>query len=305
MADRAPLWVSLSASAIRRLPFGRYHLANALARFSPGPFRAHLPSDLGGAAFVCDLQDTISREVCFTGRYEPQETQLALRLLKPGMSVVDVGANWGYFSLVSAHCVGPTGRVLSLEPHPRLSSMLAENVATNGLSQVEVLPLAAGARAGAHAFVGFDEHGGNWGVSRAARGLESADFECATAALDDLLDERGIETVDLVKIDIEGAEADALAGMVRGMSGRRYRNVLLECHPAELTALGVTLEECLAPFSRAGYRGWHIDHSPAMHRRAAAGDVAVSELLAPIDFATLGADPWPHLLWVAPDQPPP
>jgi hypothetical protein len=128
MTDRAPLWVSLSASAIRTLPFGRYHLANVLARFSPGPFRAHLPSDLGGAAFVCDLQDTISREVCFTGRYEPQETQLALRLLKPGMSVVDVGANWGYFSLVSAHCVGPTGRVLSLEPHPRLSSMLAENV---------------------------------------------------------------------------------------------------------------------------------------------------------------------------------
>jgi FkbM family methyltransferase len=195
--------------------------------------------------------------------------------------------------------------VLSLEPHPRLSSMLAENVATNGLSQVEVLPLAAAARAGAHAFVGFDEHDGNWGVSRAARGLEFADFESATAALDDLLDERGIVSVDLVKIDIEGGEADALAGMVRGMTRRRYRNVLLECHPAELTALGVTLEECLAPFSRAGYRGWHIDHSPAMHRRAAAGAVAVSELLAPIDLARLGADPWPHLLWVAPDQPPP
>jgi FkbM family methyltransferase len=302
MTDPAPLWVSLSASAIRTLPFGRYHLANALAKFSPGPFWARLPRDLGGAAFVCDLKDTISREVCFTGRYEPQETQLALRLLKPGMSVVDVGANWGYFSLVSAHLVGPTGRVLALEPHPRLSSMLAENIATNGLSQVQVLPLAAGARSGARAFVGFDEQGGNWGVSRAARDRESADFECPTAALDDLLDARGIDTVDLVKIDIEGAEADAVAGMVRGMTRRRYRNVLLECHPAELTALGVSIEDCQAPLSRAGYRGWHIDHSPAMHRRAAAGDVAVSELLAPIDFARLGADPWPHLLWVASDE---
>jgi len=302
MTESAPRWVSLSASAVRTLPFGRYQLANALAKLAHGPFVARLPQDLGGASFVCDLQDTISREVCFTGRYEPQETQLALGLLESGMTVVDVGANWGYFSLIAAHCVGSAGRVLALEPHPRLSSMLAENVATNRLSQIRPLAVAAGVGSGSRAFVGFDERGGNFGVSRAARDTERGDFECATRAVDDLLDEHSIEVVDLVKIDIEGAEADAIAGMIRGLSQHRYRYALLECHPAELAALGKSLQDCLAPFARAGYRGWHIDHSPAMHRRAASGSVALSELLAPIDHARLGADPWPHLLWAAPSE---
>ena len=102
MRDRTPVWVSLSASAIQALPLGRYQAANALARFAGPPFLARLPADLGGAAFVCDLHDTIAREVCFTGRYEPQETQLVQRLLGSGMVVADVGANWGYFTLVCA-----------------------------------------------------------------------------------------------------------------------------------------------------------------------------------------------------------
>jgi FkbM family methyltransferase len=302
MRDPAPFWVSVSASAIRTLPFGRYHLANALARFAGTPFLARLPPDLGGSSFVCDLHDTISREVCFTGRYEPQETQLALRLLGPGMVVADVGANWGYFTLVCAHLVGRTGRVIALEPHPRLASMLAENVAGNALSQVEVHRVAAGATSESRGFVGFDERGGNWGVSRAAQGSEVPDFESQAVALDTLLDERQAGRIDLVKIDIEGAEAEAIRGMAAGLERHRYRYVLLECHPAELERMGASVEHCLAPFRRAGYRGWHIDHSAAMHRRAAGGAVPTAELLAPIDDRVLASDPWPHLLWTAPGE---
>src|SRR5262245_20997114 len=140
-----PLWLSLTASVVRALPFGRYQLSNAIAKVaSAGPFVARMPRDLGGARFICDLRDSIAREVCFTGRYEPQETQLAMRLLAQGMFVVDVGANWGYFSLACAHRVGASGRVLALEPHPGLSAMLAENVRVNGLAQVELLGIAAG-----------------------------------------------------------------------------------------------------------------------------------------------------------------
>lgn len=305
MIAPAPLWVSLSATAIRTLPFGRYQLANALARFANRPFLARLPADLGGAAFICDLQDTISREVCFTGRYEPQETQLAMQLLRPGMVAVDVGANWGYFTLLCAHRVGAAGRVIALEPHPRLSSMLAENAATNTLSQVEVLKLAAGAGSGARKFVDFDAAGGNWGLSRTAQLSEAADFECESVGLDALLDARGHRRVDLVKIDIEGGEADAIRGMTAGLNARRYRYVLLECHPAELAGLGATVDQCLEPFRRAGYRGWHIDHSLAMHRRAAVSAIPTRELLAAIDADVVASDAWPHLLWAAPGEPPP
>lgn len=299
-----PVWVSLSAFVIRRLPFGRYQLANALGRFAGAPFLASLPGDLGGFRFACDLHDTISREVCFTGRYEPQETQLVQRLLGPGMVVVDVGANWGYFTLVCAHLVGPTGRVIALEPHPRLASMLSANIAADlVLSKVvDACRVAAGVASASKAFVGFDERDGNWGVSRAALGAEVPDFESRTVALDWFLDERQTKRIDLVKIDIEGAEADAVRGMAAGVEQHRYRYVLLECHPAELARMGTSVEQCLAPFRRAGYRGWHIDHSAEMHRRAARRPVPTAELLAPIDDQVLAADRWPHLLWAAPGE---
>jgi FkbM family methyltransferase len=305
MIAPAPLWVSLSASAIRTLPFGRYQLANAVAKLASGPFLARLPNDLGGSTFICDLQDTISREVCFTGRYEPQETQLAMRLLGPGKIVIDVGANWGYFTLVCAHLVGRNGRVLALEPHPRLSAMLTENAAANALTQVSVLKLAAGAQSGTRRFVDFDARGGNWGLARAAQQSEASDFECESAALDGLLDAQGFGTVDLIKIDIEGGEVDAIRGMTDGLHRHRYKYVLLECHPAELAGLGATIDQCLDPFTRAGYRGWRIDHSPEMHRRAAMSAIPASELLTPIDPQSLASDAWPHLLWAAPGCSPP
>jgi FkbM family methyltransferase len=298
----APWWVTLSSSAIRTLPFGRYQVANALAKFSSGPFVARLPRELGGASFVCDLSDSIAREVCFTGRYEPQETQIAARLLRDGMTVVDVGANWGYFTLTSAHLVGPRGRVIALEPHPMLTSTLAANVHRNNLNHVEALAAAAGASAGTRGFVAFAQDGGNSGLSRAASPTEQPDFHGTTVALDDLLDERGRSSVDLTKIDIEGGEVDAIAGMTSGLAAHRYRFVLLECHPELIGRAGSTLDRCLAPFRRAGYRGWRIDHSPAMHRRAAVSQVPLAELLSAVDTAALARDPWPHLLWVAPGE---
>jgi hypothetical protein len=173
------------------------------------------------------------------------------------------------------------------------------------LSQVEVLRLAAGAAAGSTPFVGFDPRGGNWGVSRAARRNDVADFESPAAALDDLLDERRVDRVDLVKIDIEGAEVDALRGMAAGLMQRRYRYALVECHPRELSERGATVDDCVAAFSRAGYRAWRIDHSPEMHRRAAAGPVPVAELLSALEPGASASARWPHFLFAAPGEAPP
>src|SRR5215210_1011896 len=118
---------------VPRLPMGRYWLVHQLRRVAAPPFAMRLPPSLGGFAFHCDTRDSVAREVCFTGRYEPQETQLASRMLRPGDVFVDVGANWGYFSLAAAHWVGPRGTVIAFEPEPRLFELLAGNVAANRL----------------------------------------------------------------------------------------------------------------------------------------------------------------------------
>src|SRR5262249_36101037 len=161
------------------------------------------------------------------------ETLLIRKILKPGMVFVDVGANWGYFTLLGAACVGSRGRVLSVEPDPRLFALLRANLDYNGYNNVTPLSLAAGARTGTAWLAGFDEHGSNWGLSRIVPGgvLGSMSFPVATAQLDHILEQHEIDVVDLLKIDIEGSEDEALQGMSCGLADHRYLRLLLELHP--------------------------------------------------------------------------
>ncbi|HEX5725970.1 MAG TPA: FkbM family methyltransferase [Longimicrobiaceae bacterium] len=300
----APLWVRAAAALLRRLPAGRYRLMDRLPRRAP-PFAARLAPELGGMRFRCDLRDSVAREACFTGRYEPQETALLRALLGPGAVFVDVGANWGYFSLLAAHRVGPGGRVLALEPDPRLFAVLRDNLAANGLRHAVALPLAAAEAPGTLALAGYEEAGGNWGVSSVVTAAAEAAprFAVQGARVDDVLDAQGVGRVDLLKLDVEGAELLALRGMRAGLAAGRYRRVLLELHPrapggAEMVAAA------LEALRGAGYAGWSIDHSPAAARRAAyARSPDARGFLRPTAEADPG-DPWPHQLWTAPGDEP-
>lgn len=300
MVDPTPFWVTCSAAAIRRMPFGRYFASHALGRVNVPPFLMRLPADAGSQVFICDLRDSISREVCFTGRYEPQETQLLARLLAPGMTAIDAGAHWGYFTLMCAHLVGPRGHVVAFEPDARLMALLSANVLANRLTHVECVAAAAAATNGTAQLAGFRESDGNWGTSRIVETASAGVCEVPTVAIDDVVAQRGNVVVDLVKIDVEGSECEVLRGMAHGLHAGRYRHVILECHPTQLAERGVSLEACLEPLHAAGYRGWLIDHSPEMHRRAAAGPLAPSEFLRPLRTADLPSLPWPHVLFSAP-----
>lgn len=297
--QRPRLWVRALAAMIPRLPFGQYWLVNQLRRFPAPPFVMRLPRDLGGLAFHCDQRDSVAREVCFTGCYEPQETQIASRLLHAGDVFVDVGANWGYFSLTAAHRVGRGGRVVAFEPEPRLFALLRANLDANALTSVRARPVAVAAGDGRLAFEAFRVETGNWGRSHAVQPGAAADFECPTVGLDAALDDEGIDTVTLVKIDVEGGEADVLAGMQRGLGAGRYRYVLLECHPALLAVRGLTTEECLRPLLDARYRAWLITHAPDVHRRAAHGPMRAVDLMRPYESGLALGD-WPHVLAAAP-----
>jgi FkbM family methyltransferase len=301
VSSAPPVWVRMWAPVVRRLPAGRYRLMNWLCRRPVAPFWARTPRHLGGCAFCCDLRDSIAREVCFTGRYEPQETALLLRLLGPGATFVDVGANWGYFSLLGASLVGPGGRVVSLEPDPRLFALLEANVRRNDLQQVTACQVAAADTAGTLRLAGFDEAGGNWGLSRLAGGDGATHFEVAARPIDELLDEQNVDRVDLLKMDIEGAEDLALRGMREGLRRGRYRRVLLEVHPTLLAERGRSVSEVLGLLRDAGYRGWHVDHSPAATRQAAyRASLDASRFLLPLKDGEIG-DAWPHLLWLSPE----
>ncbi len=301
---QAPLWVRGMARVIPHLPMGRYFLVYQLRHFAGSPFVTRVPPDLGGFAFRCDARDSVAREVCFTGCYEPQETQLASRLLRPGDVFVDVGANWGYFTLAASHWVGDAGRVIAFEPEPRLFELLTANLALNGRGAVRARRLAVGAERGAMRFAAFDAAGDNWGVSRRVPADAPADFECRTVALDEQLDAEQVDSVQLTKIDVEGGEADVLAGMRDGLRRHRYRYVLVECHTDLLEDRGLSTRACLEPLFEAGYRAWIITHTPDAHRRAARRTLTASQLMRPYaENDQLGS--WPHVLAAAPGAPDP
>lgn len=308
----APWWLGLASRVIRSLPRGRYRLSQALARRRTPPFLARMPEHVGGALFEADLADQIAREVCLHGTYEPQETALLQSILRPGMRVVDVGANWGYFTLIAAGIVGACGRVLSMEPHPSLHAKLQRNLLANRIGNVTAVRIAAAAERGALNLSGFDEADGNSGTSRliAPDNTTANAFTVDTVDLDSLLDSCGIGIVDLIKIDIEGAEALAIRGMADGLKQHRYRHVVMELHPTLLGAHNCSIDDILDAMSSYGYRGWWIDHSPGATRRAAYADrVEIGDFMRPMavaEFAGVSGarDAWPHALWIAPDTDP-
>lgn len=175
-----------------------------------GPLAGRLPN---GCVVRCELADEVRRWIWFFGAYEPVESYLFTRLLGAGMTVVDAGANAGQYSLLASTIVGPTGRVLAFEPNPETCDRLRAAVAENGLSNVEpraealwsepsTLRLGYPAGASSRSNSGAYRVGGSGGTSPAVR-------------LDDAMDGA---RVDVVKLDVEGAEPEALAGAWRTLA---------------------------------------------------------------------------------------
>ena len=291
----APPWARVLAWTVRRLPRGRYVAVSTVA-LPLGPFVAALPVPLGGARFECDFCDDIAREAFLTGAYEPPVTRVFQHLLRPGGVVVDAGANWGYFSLIAAAAVGPSGKVFALEPDPRHAAQLTRNVHLNAFGQVEALAMGAAARPGLARLVGYADGVTNRGVSRLTAYKPGDGRPVPCVAVDDLTATRPV--VDLVKIDVEGAELDVLEGMRAGLAARRYRAIVLELHPVQMRQRGAYAGDCVRLLAAAGYSGWTIDLSPAAYRGALSPPAPVASLLKPM--ASWENSDWPHLLWLAP-----
>ena len=147
------------------------------------------------------------------GSFEPNEFALLGHVLRPGMVFVDVGANDGYYTLFAARRVGSAGRVVAIEPSTRERANLRRNIARNRLDNVVVVPIALGSsrkvaalkmahgiHAGHNTFGNFAHEGVQ------ADNLEQVDVETLDQAASDL----GLERIDFIKIDVEGAEASVI-----------------------------------------------------------------------------------------------
>ncbi|WP_435022581.1 FkbM family methyltransferase (plasmid) [Tundrisphaera sp. TA3] len=304
-APGTPAWAALSSAVVRRLPLARYRAMNWLCRRSSARFVADMPGTDRGLRFECDLRNGLSREVFFTGCYEPQETMIIRRLVAPGGTFVDVGAHWGYFSLIVADHVGRGGRVVSIEADPRVYGMLERSLALNDLPQVRPVHAAAAAGTGHVTLIGFDETSDNWGTSRIDGGAAGpgGSYEVPARSVDEILDDLGVDVVDLIKMDIEGAEALALTGMAAGLRRGRYRRLLIELHPARIVEHGTDADALIENLLGHGYRGWVIDHAPGEVRRAAYSPGGRADSFVRPLRRHEPLDDWPHLIFVLDGHP--
>jgi FkbM family methyltransferase len=171
------------------------------------------------------------------GQYEAQTTKLFQRIARPGMVVIDVGAHVGYYTLLAARQVGARGKVYAFEPEPANFSLLQQNVALNGYGNVVATKSAVSNRVGpATLFLTSLDSGRH---STHHHGLPG-DGTVAVAAttLDAFLQAEGWPAVDLIKVDVEGAELDVLEGMEQLLRKPGELKLIIEFNPFSLHNAG-------------------------------------------------------------------
>jgi len=189
------------------------------------------------------LPEVISEQIYSYGFFDEIVTGLALRAVRKGDVVLDVGAHFGYFSLLFSHLVGESGRVVSFEPTPSTFAVLEKNTAD--LRNVTALNMAAGRQSGRLTISDFGLTYSAWntlsGSSRMPGVLTKpkARVEVEVVRLDDWC-KRELIQPSVIKIDAENFEAEVIGGLAETLSWLRPR-VLMETGSEQAIQAGRTL----------------------------------------------------------------
>jgi FkbM family methyltransferase len=207
--DEAATGDLTSASTIRHM------LGSIEHQLAPTAFSVQLTDEdavlcnVGRVELLCDAADAAVTPGLRSGTYEPHLTAVFERYCRPGTTVVDVGANLGYFSLLASKLVGPAGRVVALEPNSENCRLLLSSLRLNGTSNVDLLPVAADEAPG---WAYYATHvGSNGGLVDDDNLLSHFGTVVPTFRLDDLVNGK----VDFLKMDVEGAEGRVVRGAAR------------------------------------------------------------------------------------------
>lgn len=214
---------------------------------------------INGHRFHLDQKDSLS--LSFVKEYEPLISKIFCTLIHKGDIIVDIGANIGYHTLNLAHLTGPTGRVYAFEPDQTNFRLLVENVNTNNYQNVVCVRSAVSDKNGFTQLSLSKWNSGDHRIYHPRRGgghSKNRQIQVETVALDNYFKEPHGD-INLIKMDIQGAEALAL----RGMSGllRRYTEVKLisEFSPFLLSECGIDPEDYLRSLCRLDFKLYDLD----------------------------------------------
>jgi len=183
---------------------------------------------IGGLKLVVPSNEDVGRTIAYMGSYEPEETDYVLRTLRADDVCFDVGANIGYYTTLMARAVA-RGHVHAFEPDPVCSSILELNVRINELSNTSLNRTAMGAQPGRAQLVRSTDSGFN-SLRDTGRRPVSNTVDVPMSTIDSYIKTSGSGCVDVLKVDVEGAEGLVLEGARRLLADpeRRPRLILLE-----------------------------------------------------------------------------
>lgn len=228
-------------------------MSSRLHRRNPGPKIydckiAYRPTQK--IKFCLDLSQNNQRRIYLKGIHEEATTRLLAKLINPAMTVVDIGAYIGYFTVLASLIVGHKGRVLAFEPAPDNFSQLKKTIQANGLNNVRLFPVALSDQKGTkplriatdpatHSLA--DSITSNFFTGRAKDTGKSISVIMTT--LDHVLKREKISNIDIIKIDVEGAELNVLKGMNNSLLKNDNLKIICDVHETKLPAFGHSIKK--------------------------------------------------------------
>src|SRR5437667_2291100 len=197
-----------------------------------------------------DLSDAIGREIFKQRSFDIAVSEVAWRLLQPGATALDVGANIGYFTGLFAVRTGSSGTVHAFEPHPQVQETLTRNIARIGLhpkaAPISMHVCALGDVSGQARLIETDYFQINRGTARIAEAKNEGELRSYSVPIETLDNLFPNESFDLAKIDVEGFEPRVLQGAKGLLREKRIRHIIYEDHDikSEKLATMLTTEGC-------------------------------------------------------------
>ena len=204
-----------------------------------------------------DLSDAIGREIFKQRSFDIAVSEVAWRLLQPGATALDVGANIGYFTGLFAVRTGSSGTVHAFEPHPQVQETLTRNIARIGLhpkaAPISMHVCALGDVSGQARLIETDYFQINRGTARIAEAKNEGELRSYSVPIETLDNLFPNESFDLAKIDVEGFEPRVLQGAKGLLREKRIRHIIYEDHDIKSEKLATML-------TTEGYSIFSIGH---------------------------------------------
>lgn len=244
-------------TGFRRWPFARGSgLLLRLSRLVLG--KKPVTFDIGGGACIeGSLEDWMILWPFVCGHEKDEAFQRSLELVRPDGVVIDVGAHVGIWSLLAARRV-PSARIHAFEPVPERVERLRAHVQHNRAINVVINPCAAGAENGSFSFFGV--HEGNTGASSLVRRAASdVEIRVPMVTLDAYVVQKGIDRVDVIKVDVEGAEILVFNGATKLLSGDDAPAIFFEADDKLSAPFGISTRQTKELLAHHGYfiYRWH------------------------------------------------